>query len=114
MNTLPKSLAAWDTPAFETVFKTELPTLGNALPLQENLTAGSYAVENSVEVMIISKTADDGFIRVKTGLFYTSLMPGCACAGDPTVEDTQNEHATILVSINRETGAAIFETLKNE
>ena len=109
MNALPKSLQYWGRDGFETVFKAELPTLGNRLPLQEGLSAGSFAVEDSVEVMIISQTADDEVIRIKAGLFYKSLMPGCACAGDPTVEDTQNEHVTMLVSINRKTAEAVFQ-----
>lgn len=108
MHALPKSLGAWGRPNFEQTFKAELSTLGNALPLQEGLTQGSYAVGDSVEVMIISHSADHEFIRLKAGLFYKSLMPGCACAGDPTVEDTQNEHITVLVSINRKTTEVVF------
>ena len=113
MPTLPKSLRAWDTPAFEQTYKAELPTLGNALPLQESLTSGSFAVEDSVEVMVISQSADKDFIKIKTGLFYKSLMPGCACSGDPTVEDTQNEHVTVLVSIHRKTAEASFQCLES-
>lgn len=113
MPTLPQSLKAWDTPAFEKTFKAELPTLGHALPLQAGLTSGSFAVEDSVEVMLISQSATENFIKIKTGLFYQSLMPGCACAGDPTVEDTQNEHVTVLVSIHRETAEASFQCLES-
>lgn len=112
MPSLPKSLEAWDTPVFEVTVKGELPTLGNELPLQQGLSAGSFAVAESVEVMIISQTADKDFIRIKTGLFYKSLMPGCACSGDPTVEDTQNEHVTVLVTINRKTAEAVFQCLE--
>ena len=112
MNTLPKSFKSWGRDGFETVFKEELPTLGKVLPLQKGLSVGSFAVEDSVEVMVISKTADDEFIRIKAGIFYTSLMPGCACAGDPTVEDTQNEHIIVLVSINRKTTEAVFRLLE--
>lgn len=113
MNLLLKSLNAWDTPEFETVFKTELPTLGNALPLQQGLSAGSFAVADSAEVMIISQSADEEFIRIKTGIFYNSLTPGCACAGDPTIESEQNEHVTVLVSINRKTAEAVFQCLED-
>ena len=106
MSRLPESRNAWDTPAFEATFKRELPTLGHALPLQQGLSAGSFAVEDSAQVMIISRSADNDFIRIKAGIFYTSLTPGCACAGDPTVESEQNEHITVLVSIDRKTAEA--------
>jgi hypothetical protein len=113
MNTLPKSVKAWNSERFEPTFKAELPMLGKALPLQEGLTSGSYALEEPLEVSILQRTADDEFIRVKVGIFYNSLMPGCACAGDPTVEDTQNEHITVLVSINRKTAEAVFQRLED-
>lgn len=109
---LEKSLAAWDTPNFESALKAELPTLGNDLPLQEGLSAGSFAVADSVEVMILSSSANKESIQIKVELLYKSLMPGCACAGDPTVEDTQNEHMTVFVSINRETAEASFQSLE--
>ncbi|MDZ8118681.1 hypothetical protein [Pontiella agarivorans] len=111
MTRLEQSRNAWGTPEFEAVFKAELPTLGNALPLQQGLAAGSFSLTDSVEVMIIRQSADADFIRVKAGLFYESLTPGCACAGDPTVESEQNEHVTVLVSINRTTAEAVFQVL---
>lgn len=111
MTRLEQSRNAWGTPEFEAVFKAELPTLGNALPLQEGLAAGSFAVEDSVEVMVIRTSADAAFIRVKAGLFYQSLTPGCACAGDPTVESGQNEHVDVLVTISRKTAEAVIQCL---
>ena len=111
MNKLTKSWNAWDTPAFEETFKTELPGLGNKLPLQQGLSAGSYAVADPVQVMVISRSADDEFIRVKAALFYTSLTPGCACAGDPTVESEQNELVTVLISIDRKTAVTTVKAI---
>jgi hypothetical protein len=112
MKTLAKSLLAWGLPHFEQTFKTELPMVGNALPLQEGLTSVRFAKETPLDIIILQKTADDEFIRIKAGIFYESLMPGCACSGDPTVEDTQNEHITVLVSINRKTTEAVFQRLE--
>ena len=43
--------------------------------------------------------------------FYTSLTPGCACAGDPTVESEQHEQVMVLVSINRKTAEAVLQGL---
>jgi hypothetical protein len=87
MNTMQKSLAAWRRHEFEAIFKAELPTFGSQLPLQAGLTSGSYALEDPLEIMMLQQSADDEFIRIKVGIFYNSLTPGCACAGDPTVED---------------------------
>ena len=61
---------------------------------------------------VLQQAADDESIRVKGGIFYPSLMPGHACTGDPTVEDTQNEHVTVLVSINRKTAEAVSQCLE--
>lgn len=112
MVALPESLKAWNRESFDAAFKCELPMLGKALPLQAGLTSGSYALEKPLNVLILQKTADDEFIRVKAGIFYQSLMPGCACAGDPTEEDTQNEHVVVLVCINRKTAEAVFQRLE--
>jgi hypothetical protein len=113
MIALPESLKAWNRESFDSTFKAELPMLGNALPLQEGLTSGSYALEKPLDILLLQKSADAGFIRMKASIFYQSLMPGCACAGDPTVEDPQNEHITMLVSINRKTAEAIFQCLED-
>ena len=112
MDSLPKSLAAWGTPDFGAVPKAELSALGNALPLQEGLAAGSYALPELQGAMIIQTSETEAAIQAKVGIFYESLTPGCACAGDPTVESEQNEHATVLVSINRKSAEAQFRLLE--
>ena len=103
---LSQSLAAWGSPEFDAALKAELAALGSELPLQAGLTAGSYAVEDSVEVVILSTAATSEAIEVKAMLFYQSLTPGCACAGDPTVESEQTEQVTVRVEIHRATAEA--------
>ena len=45
---LTKALNAWETPAFEEVLKREIEELdGNALPLQQGLSQGSYTDGNA-------------------------------------------------------------------
>ena len=108
---LPQVIAAQGTPDFESVFKQSMAALGGVLPLQTGLTAGSYALEKPLEVMLIRSSETDDAIEVKAGIFYESLTPGCACAGDPTVESEQNEHITVLVTIDKYSAEATFQLL---
>lgn len=110
---LPQSCATWGTPAFGPALKAELAKQGSALPLQEGLTAGSFAMEDAVEVLILNTAETDTSIEVKVMLFYQSLTPGCACAGDPTVESEQTERVTALVTINRATAEAVVRPLED-
>ncbi len=106
-------LEAWGQPEFENALKSAISRLGNTdLPLQAGLAAGSYALDAPLNVMLISASERAGSIVAKVGIFYRSLMPGCACAGDPTVEDEQNEHCTMLVTIDKTTADAHFELLE--
>ena len=109
---LPQVLFAWGHPGFETALKLAIQNLDSeTLPLQAGLTAGSYALDKPLDAMVIQSSETERFIEVKTGIFYKSLMPGCACAGDPTVEDMQNEHITVQVSIDKLTAEATFRLL---
>jgi hypothetical protein len=109
---LPLILSAWEQPDFEEVLRESLAKLGRNLPLQAGLTAGSYALEEPMEVMVISTSETDTHIEARVGIFYESLTPGCACAGDPTVESEQNEHVTMLVSINKQSAETSFQLLE--
>lgn len=113
MPRLPQLLADWRSSGFEEVLKKTLAGLGSELPLQAGLAAGSHAMEEPLDVMVIHTGEKPDCIEAKVGIFYTSLMPGCACAGDPTVEDTQTEHITLLVSIDKQTAETYF-TLADE
>ena len=105
-------LTAWGRPDFEEVLKKALVETGSELPLQAGLAAGSYALDDPLDVMVISTSEKKDRIEAKVGVFYKSLMPGCACAGDPTVEDEQNEHITVRVSIDRQTAEVTFQLLE--
>ena len=108
---LPHVVEQWEQPEFRAVLKEALAELGHALPLQAGLSAGSYALEKPLDVMVISTSGINGCIEAKVAIFYPSLMPGCACAGDPTVEDQQTERITVLVSIDQKTAEATFELI---
>jgi len=111
---LREALQAWGRPDFEAVFKKSIASLDvNTLPLQQGLTAGSYALDTHIEAVALRVKELPDSIEVKMDLFYTSLTPGCACAGDPTVESEQTERCTVQVRINKKTAEAVFTLLED-
>ena len=112
---LAQSRAAWGTPGFEAAFRQELAGLGvDHLPLQQGLGGSSYATGTKPQVMVISATENDGVIRVKAGIFYTGIIAGCSCADDPTPVEEQAEYCVVRVEIDRVSGAAAIELVKDE
>lgn len=107
MSRMKKALDAWGCPEFSELLVQSLQQLSpESLPLQAGLSAGSYALCDPLQFMLISTLGHAGTIEAKVGVFYTSRMPGCACAGDPTVEDEQNEYCILQVVIDRTTAEA--------
>lgn len=107
-------LEAWGGPNFETVLKQAVAGLDSAvLPLQQGLAAGSFALAQPLEVMLIHAEESDDCLGIKVGIFYQSLTPGCACAGDPTVESEQNEYAVVFITIDKQTADATFRLVNN-
>jgi hypothetical protein len=101
-NTLPASLVAWSTPAFEAIFKEEMCKLDREmLPLQAALSQSSYVSERAIEPVILrsSETADE--IQVKTGIFYAGIIAGSCCADDPSPNCEQAEYCELLITINK-------------
>lgn len=111
---LPESLKAWGTPAFRTTLKQEVEALPPAaLPLQEGLSASSYALDDPVTAVVIAAEADAGRIDARVGLFYSGIIAGCSCADDPTPTEVQNEYCEVLFGIDRATGAATVNLARN-
>ena len=51
--------------------------------------------------MMLSSSADDTTIRVKAGVFFSSVMAGCNCADDPSPMDENSEYAELWFEIDR-------------
>lgn len=99
-----RSLAAWKTPAFEDTLKNEIAGLdADVLPLQQGLSQGSYSIDRSISAMVISSQEDADYIRVKTGIFYSSIIAGCSCADDPTPIDENTEYCMVQFEISKRT-----------
>jgi hypothetical protein len=104
---LPESARAWRTAAFPQILKSELERLGlEELPLQQGLSASSVALDDELQVVVLSTMEDDGMIRGHAGLFYTGVVAGCNCADDPTPMDRENEYCEIEICIERATAQA--------
>lgn len=112
MLTLEKSLAAWGTREFDAVLKRELAQAAAGLPLQQALVQGSAVAEAPVTVLHHETSDADGKLHVRAGIFYESLIGGCACADDPTPESTYIEYCEIEVVIDKLDGAAKVRLLQ--
>ncbi len=101
---LSQSLNAWESPAFDSILKQEIAQLGvGQLPLQQGLSTSSIALDDKLEVMIISVIEEAGLLRIKAGLFYSGIIAGCSCADDPTPTDVQNEYCIVRLDIDKKT-----------
>lgn len=95
-------LNAWETPAFEAILKHEIEQMDvELLPLQQGLSQSSYTSGANRSVLIISITAGAGFIRAKTGIFYTGVIAGCSCADDPTPMSELAEYCEVQFDIDQ-------------
>ena len=104
---LPRSVEAWNAPDFKDVLKRELEQLGaGQLPLQQGLSASSYALEDKYDAMIISVADEPGSIRAKVGIFYSGITAGCNCADDPTPVEPQSEYCELMLAIDKATAEA--------
>lgn len=104
---LPRSVEAWRTDAFETVFKAEAGARGVVgLGLQQALTTGSLALDEGIEVVVLSRSEAGGLLRVKAGIFFRSIIAGCGCADDPTPIDENTEYCERWFLIDPRTGRA--------
>jgi len=101
---LEKTVAAWQSPDFEEAFKREVAQLGiERLPLQQALSQGSYASDKDLKVLVIHAKAGQESIQVKAGIFYTGILPGCACTDDPAPDNEYTEYCEVLFSIDLQT-----------
>lgn len=103
---LGKSIRAWGTPEFSDILKQEVAQLGpEHLPLQQELSVGSYVTADPISVVINGISERESVIRVKAGIFYQSVIAGCSCDNDPTPTSENTEYCEIQLDIDKATGA---------
>lgn len=111
---LTKALNAWGTAEFRGILKKEIEHMNTEqLPLQQELSTGSYALDDNLNVMIINVSEVEGFIRAKVGIFYTGIIAGCSCADDPTPVNEQPEYCEVQIDINKVTADATVTLLED-
>lgn len=114
MPRLSRALAAWRTPAFHDVLTDDVRQLGvEGLPLQQGLAQGSYTRGENLQVSILGVSEAPDAIEVKAGLFYTSIIAGCACEGDPTPTSDLPEYIEVRIEIDKASGEATINLLKS-
>jgi len=112
--TLSESLKAWDSPAFEDIFKSEVGNLKNSLlPLQQGLKQSSYVSDNEFIIVILKTSEASEIIKIKTGIFYAGFIAGSCCADDPTPLNEQTEYCEIQFEINKSTAKATIKLLQD-
>jgi hypothetical protein len=109
---LSKSLEAWGAPDFQDILKREIEQLdAGQLPLQQGLSTGSHAVDDSLGVMIISVTEGADIIHARAGIFYKGIIAGCSCADDPTPVDENTEYCVVQLDIDKTTAETTVSLL---
>ena len=102
------ALRAWGSANFSDTLKQEVEALDiDLLPLQQALTQGSYALADSARVMIIDTSDTGERIRVRAGIFYAGMIPGCSCADDPTPIDETTEYCEVCFDIDKTTAGTV-------
>ena len=103
---LSQSLASWRTDLFNHNLKLELAALpSGTLPLQKGVNSGGYVDDADISITVLRAVADENYIRVHVGVFFTEIVICCGCGVDPMPE---NAYCEIDVIINKETAVAEF------
>lgn len=102
---LDNALRAWGTSGFEIVLKQEIAQQKDRLPLQQGLSTGNYVTADPVTVAIHRVAETEQLIRVQAGIFYSSVIGGCSCEGDPTPTSENNEYCEVRLDIDKTTAA---------
>jgi hypothetical protein len=109
------SLRAWGSPDFVRILRDEVERLpAAALPLQQGLSTGSYALDSQIRVMINHVSDDAAGIHVRAGVFYSSVLAGCSCADDPTPVSENSEYCEVRLDISKKTGETAISLLADD
>lgn len=114
MTRMNRSLVAWNTPRFGSVFKEEVRQLGtSSLPLQQGLSRSSHVSGNDLEAVVLGAGEEVKCIRVKAGIFFQGVIAGCSCADDPTPADTLTEYCVLQFDIDKQTADTVVTLIED-
>jgi hypothetical protein len=98
---LPRTLAAWGTPAFTDTLRAEIAQWpAEALPLQQALAHGSHVADGPHTFALLGAAAANDSFRVTVGILYNSVLAGCSCADDPGTPDEYAEYCVVDLEID--------------
>ncbi|WP_410474755.1 hypothetical protein [Guyparkeria sp. TX1] len=99
----------------EPTFKAEIAALSpDDLPLQQGMAHGNVAKGDALSAMVISTEITPGQVRIHAGLFFASVVAGCACTNDPTPMNDEPEYCEVEFAIDRPGGAAQVRLLESD
>lgn len=105
MLTFPRTAQA-DPGEIKATFKSELAAISpDALPLQQGMAHGNVASGEGLSAMVIRTEVEAECIRIHAGLFFSSVVAGCACHNDPTPMGEEAEYCEAQFEIERPDGA---------
>ncbi|MEW6765485.1 MAG: hypothetical protein AB1344_06840 [Pseudomonadota bacterium] len=107
MPNLSASLNTLDAPDFNRVLLDDLMRQGAlARPLQQGLRYGSVALLEDVKLGIFECEMSDAALRIKVGVYYSSIITGCNCIDDPSPLSEMPEYVELFIDIDRATAGA--------
>ncbi len=74
------------------------------LPLQQGMAHGNVADGETLSAMVIRSEIEPRHVRIHAGLFFSSVVAGCACTNDPTPMHTEPEYCEAVFEIERDDG----------
>ncbi|MGV6818318.1 MAG: hypothetical protein ACWA44_13755 [Thiotrichales bacterium] len=74
----------------------------DGLNLQTALRHGGYALADTLQLSILSRSCDEHGIELRVSAFFDSVIAGCSCADDPTPLDTVSEHCVLNVTLDKQ------------
>lgn len=109
---LSATLNAWSRQDLARILQAELQE-ADALhaPLQRGLARGSFALVDSAQLLVLQRVEEAGLLHVKAAVCYRSIIPGCACEGDPTPMSELPEYVELSIAIDPQDARATITLL---
>ncbi len=97
------ALKHWGKDGFTQHFRTAIKALDlDSLPLEKCCNHSKTIDKDSIDVMILSSSANDKTIHLKIGVFFCEVLTGCACSDDASAtEIRENSYCELLAQIDR-------------
>ncbi len=109
---LPRTACA-ESAELAATFTEEIAASSTAdLPLQQGMAHGNVADGDALSAMVIRTEIEPGCIRIHAGLFFSSVVAGCACTNDPTPMNTNPEYCEAIFDIARDDGATTVRLIE--